>query len=184
LGAVCLDKQCGRSELGATPVEFCDLLLADGTFVHVKRADGSQSLSHLFAQGSTSTLLLARSDERFRADLDQILAARAPRHPLRTTLRSTGVVYAIGTRSGQPVHDALFTIAKVGLLAHSEIINATGTPLTWQRSNGREVSTGGNPAWQPSAGPIGAAVAPWLLARLSSERHQPRPIGPGRIIDS
>ncbi len=36
LGAVCLDKQCGRSELGATPVEFCDLLLTDGTFVHVK----------------------------------------------------------------------------------------------------------------------------------------------------
>src|SRR2546421_3687368 len=129
LGAVCLDKRCGHSELGATPVEFCDLLLPDSTFVHVKRADGSQSLSHLFAQGSTSTVLLARNDERFRADLHKILATRAPRHPVRATLRPTGVVYAIGTRSGLSVHDALFTIAKVALLAHSEVIIATGTPL-------------------------------------------------------
>ena len=99
------------------------------TYEYLLRADGSQSLSHLFAQGSTSTLLLARNEGRFRADLDRILAARAPRHPVRAALRPTRVVYAIGTRSGLPVHDALFTIAKVALLAHSEIINATGTPL-------------------------------------------------------
>jgi len=128
-GALCLDKHCGHSELGATPVEFCDLLLPDGTFAHIKRADGSQSLSHLFAQGSTSTVLLARNDERFRADLDQLLATRAPRHQVRVTRRPSRVVYAVGTRSTLPIHNGLFTIAKVALLAHSEIIKATDTQL-------------------------------------------------------
>ncbi len=37
------------------------------TYEYLLRADGSQSLSHLFAQGSTSTLLLARNEGRFTA---------------------------------------------------------------------------------------------------------------------
>jgi uncharacterized protein (TIGR04141 family) len=61
-GYVCLDKNKRvRDPLGPSrsSVEICDLLGPDYELVHVKRANGSAPLSHLFSQGlvSAQTLL-------------------------------------------------------------------------------------------------------------------------------
>jgi uncharacterized protein (TIGR04141 family) len=43
---------------GVDRVELCDILTKDGTFIHVKKRGRSSTLSHLFAQGITSSELL------------------------------------------------------------------------------------------------------------------------------
>ena len=67
---------CLATPAGArTPMEFCDLLHADGRIVHVKRRSRSSTLSHLFAQGLLSAEVFIR-DRTFRADLVQKLIQR------------------------------------------------------------------------------------------------------------
>jgi uncharacterized protein (TIGR04141 family) len=128
--AVCLDTKLGRSAFGRTRVEHCDILLSDRTYIHVKRADSSQSLSHLFTQGAASALLLADQDEAFTADLRKHLATLAPGHPATYDPVPSRVVYAIGTTSPQPLPDSLFTIAKVALISQYRTIRRLRIPVT------------------------------------------------------
>lgn len=73
IGAVSLDgKTIGVG--GVDRVELCDILNKDGLFIHVKKRGRSSTLSHLFAQGVTSTDLLLNDDE-FRKDAIKLVSS-------------------------------------------------------------------------------------------------------------
>jgi len=127
---LCLDRETAVPDAGSSAVEFCDLLRTDGTFIHVKRADRSQSLTHLWAQGLVSADLLVRGDPTYRARLRRLLQSRAPQHPLTGDPRPRRVVYALASASPLPVHDTLFTLAKIALLSHHHAITGVlGVPV-------------------------------------------------------
>ncbi|MEV6487125.1 DUF6119 family protein [Actinoplanes sp. NPDC051633] len=127
--AVCMDTKLGRSALGRTFVEHCDILLRDRTFIHVKRADSSQSLSHLFTQGAASTLLLVDRDEAFIRDLCRHLDKLSPGHPAATNPWPSKVIYAIATPPRHQLPQGLFTIAKVALISQYRTIRRLQVPV-------------------------------------------------------
>lgn len=127
--AVCMDTKLGRSALGRTFVEHCDILLRDRTFIHVKRADSSQSLSHLFSQGAASTLLLVDRDEAFIRDMCRHLDELSPGHPAATDPRPSKVIYAIATPPQRQLPHELFTIAKVALISQYRTIRRLQVPV-------------------------------------------------------
>lgn len=49
-----MDAQIKRPGGASSGIEVCDVLTADGEFIHVKRKSRSSTLSHLFAQGTVS----------------------------------------------------------------------------------------------------------------------------------
>lgn len=75
-----LDRKTVKVARHTTQVEICDVLTADGIFLHVKRkSDGSSSLSHLFAQGFVSGDLLVSSADFRKAALQKIAKAEDDR---------------------------------------------------------------------------------------------------------
>lgn len=73
LGGLSLDgKTIGVG--GIDRVELCDILKKDGMFIHVKKRGRSSTLSHLFAQGVTSTELLL-NDEEFLKDAAKLVSS-------------------------------------------------------------------------------------------------------------
>lgn len=121
---LCLDQQTAPTEISPSTVEYCDLLRDDGTFIHVKRAERSQSLSHLWAQGHASADALLGHDPRYRDGLRALLDRHAPDHPVQATLRPARVVYAVATADERPIHEALFTLAKISLLSYHRALTA------------------------------------------------------------
>jgi uncharacterized protein (TIGR04141 family) len=65
-----LDRELVAPDGAKSRIEFCDLLSADGSIVHVKRKSRSSTLSHLFAQGHVSAEALVDGALR-----DQVRAA-------------------------------------------------------------------------------------------------------------
>jgi uncharacterized protein (TIGR04141 family) len=51
---LCLDAKIHAPGGATSGIELCDLLSADGEFLHIKRKSRSSTLSHMFAQGSVS----------------------------------------------------------------------------------------------------------------------------------
>lgn len=72
--ALLLDKKT-VTRADATAIEVCDVLVAGGALVHVKRGTSSSSLSHLFGQGVVSAELL-HMDEKFRARVTALLRGK------------------------------------------------------------------------------------------------------------
>lgn len=73
---VLLDKQLLRLP-GQTPFEPCDVLSADGRFLHVKRKTGSATMSHVVTQALAATQLL-RTTADARNLLDAMLRGMTP----------------------------------------------------------------------------------------------------------
>lgn len=115
-GFVKLDRAMVKCDLHPHGFESCDLLGADDELVHVKRADSTAPLNHLFAQGILSAHTL-RFDATARRRLAEIVAERAPDRSFTADFQPRKVVYAISLRSGKPLLvDNLFTFAQVTLL--------------------------------------------------------------------
>jgi uncharacterized protein (TIGR04141 family) len=108
VAALCLDKKLIRTG-GPDSVELCDILTADGTYIHVKKRGRSSTLSHLFAQGVTSAELLLH-DDTFRTDasaivreLDATFVSAVPSHPqARDQIRVAYVVLSRSRRTDTP----------------------------------------------------------------------------------
>ncbi|WP_052563745.1 DUF6119 family protein [Mycobacteroides abscessus] len=62
---LCLDGKIVPPGGASSGIELCDLLSAEGEFIHIKRKSRSSTLSHLFAQGSVSATTFV-SDPSFR----------------------------------------------------------------------------------------------------------------------
>lgn len=119
-----LDKNLVRLP-GQTSFEPCDLLSADGLFMHVKRKTSSATMSHLVTQASVSTQLL-RSDATARDLLDRALLAYSPPLPSLQQMRdhcasfaarATGTVQVviIGSWRQQPEITQLPLLTRISL---------------------------------------------------------------------
>jgi len=125
-GYVCLDRKLIRTEQHPYGIEAADLLAADGTLIHVKRAASSAPLSHLFAQGRVSADAL-RFDAEARAEFVRRVRSQDPEHPVSDDFTPTKVVYAVSLRSGKPLTTQnLFTFAQVSLLQAARALRAQG----------------------------------------------------------
>lgn len=60
---LCLDQKLVRSEMHTRGIEACDVLLTDGTFIHVKHVSSSAPASHLLAQALVSAEVLTHDGE-------------------------------------------------------------------------------------------------------------------------
>jgi hypothetical protein len=125
-GYVCLDRKLIRTAQHPYGFEAADLVSADGTLVHVKRADSSAPLSHLFAQGRVSADAL-RFDSEARAEFVRRVREQNPSHAIGDDFFPTKVVYAISLKSGKSLTTQnLFTFAQMSLLQAARALRAQG----------------------------------------------------------
>ncbi|MDI6097257.1 TIGR04141 family sporadically distributed protein [Actinoplanes sp. NEAU-A12] len=117
-GYLCLDQKFVRSGLHSwgQGIEVCDLLGPADELIHVKRADRSSLLSHLFAQGVVSADTLQtepQARERFAARVEEVSDGK---RTVPLNFMPTKVVYAIALKSGDPLTpQTLFTFAQVAM---------------------------------------------------------------------
>lgn len=116
VGALCLDRTGVRTALQrGNGVEACDVLTADDVFIHVKRADGSAPLSHLFNQGlvSIETLAHPEGEAAFRALVQELGRGR---RQVGARYRPKKIVFAILLKRGERLTpDTLFPFSQVAL---------------------------------------------------------------------
>lgn len=128
-----MDRENASVERGQWPLEICDLLCIDSdamlALVHVKRDFKSSMLSHLFAQGRASAIMLLETGprQRFRDKMMSALAKSSPKPSWSRRLRGfisdegfnprkTRVVYAIlAPWKGRPPSKALPFMSKLNL---------------------------------------------------------------------
>lgn len=113
LSGYCLDRKLITTPLHSRGgIEPCDVFVAPGTLIHVKRGRQSADLSHLLAQGLVSTDALAR-DENARSAWKRRISEESGGEVQDAELKE--VILAIG--SARPITvDALFTFTKVNLV--------------------------------------------------------------------
>jgi uncharacterized protein (TIGR04141 family) len=118
---LCLDRsQKVRNPHGPRdPIEPCDLLGPHNELIHVKQAEGSAPLSHLFAQGHNSAELLHRGPAIIREQFARAVNAFPHGRVIDDEWRPETVVYAIRMKNGkQLTPDTLFPFSQV-TLAHA-----------------------------------------------------------------
>jgi uncharacterized protein (TIGR04141 family) len=72
-----LDARIARPGGASSGIELCDLLTADGEFLHIKRKSRSSTLSHLFSQGAVSAQAFI-GDGVFRDRIREAIAKQVP----------------------------------------------------------------------------------------------------------
>jgi uncharacterized protein (TIGR04141 family) len=120
---LCLDKNRKvRDPLGArSPLEICDLLGPHNELIHVKRAEGSAPLSHLFSQGLVSAQSLLYGPPGVRERFAAEVARLGHRHGrvLPDGFTPKKVIFAILMDNGKELGpDTLFPFSQV-TLAHT-----------------------------------------------------------------
>jgi uncharacterized protein (TIGR04141 family) len=136
-GFVCLDTKLVRSNFlrGRGDFEACDLLGPNDELIHAKFATGSDSLSHLFAQGMVSAqALIHNSEARTRFAVRVREAGKGREIPV--AYKPTKVVFAIlpkkpkkKAKNGKPQQvtpDSLFPLAQVTLANAAKLLNSYG----------------------------------------------------------
>lgn len=116
-GFVLLDKKLLRTQQHSAGrgIEACDLLGPGMELIHVKRADSSGPLSHLFAQGTVSVDALTNEADARQLLIDRVHQQR-PEHPINREFRPRKVIYAIALTNGKTLSPAnMFTFAQVAL---------------------------------------------------------------------
>jgi uncharacterized protein (TIGR04141 family) len=113
-------------------VEACDLLHNGGYLIHVKRYNGSQTLSHLFSQGSVSAQLL-RGDTTMRAHFLSEVSARDAKFTSAAAVAPQIVTYAIAIKDSMKLPTGLPTFSKVNLRDFAKRLRQTGATPTLAR---------------------------------------------------
>ncbi|PZG21803.1 hypothetical protein C1I95_06560 [Micromonospora craterilacus] len=127
-GMVLLDRKLLRTAQHHRGIEACDLLGPSDELVHVKRADTSAPLSHLFTQGTVSVDALLHEEDARRALIEMV--ARQSGRELAPDFRPRKVVYAIALGRGRPVTTAtLFTFAQVALYRAVKSLRTEGVEV-------------------------------------------------------
>jgi uncharacterized protein (TIGR04141 family) len=124
---VCLDRSTGvRNPLEPrnNVLEICDLLGPDNELVMVKRAKGSEPLSHLFSQAVVAVQGLLLSPD-VREQFVKTVAGLPNGRPLDPAFTPTKVVYAILLRKGDPLTpDTLFPFSQVTLAEAARVLRS------------------------------------------------------------
>jgi uncharacterized protein (TIGR04141 family) len=109
---------------GPDRVELCEILTKDGLFIHVKKRGRSSTLSHLFAQGITSTELLL-NDETFRQDAVELISSIDPSFAnaipadagARDQIKIAYVILSRGQRPDKPFGLPFFSLVSLQVAA-------------------------------------------------------------------
>jgi uncharacterized protein (TIGR04141 family) len=126
---LCLDQnRAVRDPLGArSPLEICDLLGPGNELIHVKRAEGSMPLSHLFAQGLISAQSLVAGPSAVRERFVRTVAALPHGRCVAADFKPTKVVYAILLPKGkQLTPDTVFPFSQATLAHAARILGTYG----------------------------------------------------------
>jgi uncharacterized protein (TIGR04141 family) len=126
---LCLDKnRAVRNPLGArSPLEICDLLGPGNELIHVKRAEGSAPLSHLFSQGLISAQSLVAGPSAVRERFVKTVAEPPHGRSLAADFKPTKVVYAILMPKGRELTpDTLFPFSRATLAHAARILGTYG----------------------------------------------------------
>jgi uncharacterized protein (TIGR04141 family) len=126
---MCLDKnRAVRDPLGVrSPLEICDLLGSDNELIHVKRAEGSAPLSHLFSQGLVSAQSLVAGPPAVRERFVKTVAELPHGQSLAADFKPTKVVYAILMPKGRELTpDTLFPFSQATLAHAARILGTYG----------------------------------------------------------
>lgn len=126
---LCLDKNRRvRDPLGArSPLEICDLLGPRNELIHVKRAEGSMPLSHLFSQGLISAQSLVAGPPAVLERFVSTVAALPNRRNLPADFKPTKIAYAILMENGkQLTPDTLFPFSQATLAHAARILGTYG----------------------------------------------------------
>lgn len=137
-----LDARINRPGGATTGIEFCDLLAADGTFIHIKRKSRSSTLSHLFSQGTVSAEAFL-SDAPFRDAVRASIATLdgAKSRWLALVPSSAGLVrrqdhrvsYVVLADSSKPGVDWLPFFSKLNLMQHGRQLSTMGLEVSIAR---------------------------------------------------
>ncbi|MER5968653.1 TIGR04141 family sporadically distributed protein [Streptomyces sp. NPDC002055] len=129
-GYVCFDRDNVRTALHrGNGVEVCDLLSPDDVLVMVKRAKGSDALSHLFGQAVVAVQTLLHSPEAVDGFARKVAAAR-PGRALPDGFRPSKVVFAILLKGGTDLTaDTLFPFSQVTLVQTAKTLEAWGVEV-------------------------------------------------------
>lgn len=129
-GYVCFDRDNVRTSLHrGNGVEICDLLSPDNVLVMVKRAKGSDALSHLFGQVVVAVQTLLHSPQAADAFARKVAAAR-PGRALPEGFRPSKVVFAILLKNGTDLTaDTLFPFSQVTLVQTAKMLQAWGVAV-------------------------------------------------------
>jgi uncharacterized protein (TIGR04141 family) len=126
---LCLDKnRAVRNPLGArSSLEICDLLGPGNELIHVKRAEGSAPLSHLFSQGLISAQSLVAGPPLLLQRFVGTVAGLAHGRSLPADFKPEKVVYAILMGNGkQFTADTLFPFSQATLAHAARILGTYG----------------------------------------------------------
>ncbi|MFI6085040.1 DUF6119 family protein [Streptomyces sp. NPDC051217] len=129
-GFVCLDRKTVRTPLHRkNGVEVCDLLAPDDTLVMVKRASGSDALSHLFSQGVVAVDALQNQPEAragFAAKVEEVSGGRR----LPEGFLPRRVVYAILLKGHDRLTiDTLYPFSQVALAHAARTLRSCGVEV-------------------------------------------------------
>jgi uncharacterized protein (TIGR04141 family) len=129
-GYVCFDRDNVRTALHrGNGVEICDLLSPEDVLVMVKRAKGSDALSHLFGQAVVAVQTLLHSPEARDSFARKVATAR-PGRGLPEGFRPSKVTFAILLKSGTDLTaDTLFPFSQVTLVQTAKLLEAWGVEV-------------------------------------------------------
>lgn len=113
VGGLCLDRKLIQGETRKGKFEACDVLLPDGTFIHVKNTDSSSPASHLLAQALVSTEILTY-DEVAKGSLRARIEEQGV-DPEEYSLVPKKVVIVMAKEGRALTADSLYTFTQVNL---------------------------------------------------------------------
>ncbi|WP_162291346.1 DUF6119 family protein [Mycobacteroides stephanolepidis] len=125
IGGWVLDRKLIRTNQNRRVFETCDILAPDGALIHVKNADASAPISHLFAQGHNSAHTLTH-DQQAREKFGKLVAKVGGDQAL-VEKKPSAVVFAIARHAGKPFGpDNLYSFSRVTLVRTAEDLAARG----------------------------------------------------------
>lgn len=129
-GYVCFDRDNVQTALHrGNGVEICDLLSPENALIMVKRATGSDALSHLFNQALVAVQTLRNSPEGREQFVEKVAAARQGRG-LPEGFQPSKVVFAILLKNGAELTaDTLFPFSQVTLAQTARTLEAWGVQV-------------------------------------------------------
>lgn len=169
LGLFNLDQKLVSLGNGTTPIEICDLLTRDGSFIHVKRKLASSSLSHLFSQGLVAADLLLMSRPFRSAALEKIRqeagAGFTPFTEDQLAPQNFAIVYGIiDSWKGRTLIDALPFFSKINLRRCVDDLKRMGYRVFYQRID-VQYAAARKPGKKRASARPSAAQAAMALAR-------------------
>lgn len=123
LDGVLLDQKLVRTDLHRRGIEMCDILLKDGTLVHVKNIDRSAPASHLLAQALVSADALCY-DEQAQQEFERIVIRSGGNAAGPSSIER--VVLAVARKSRPIAADDLFTFTQVNLVRQATALERQG----------------------------------------------------------